>query len=417
MQYIRRRWRLILILLSAAVLVSLGAVWLWLAKTSPVGAWSRTLVPWLIENGDLLRAVAAVLSIIGFFVGLMIRRSRRTAEMRETPPLAQVALEDLFARYGRGFTVPWMTRDMFYAFDLARTPRVVITGGPRRGKTRAALELIREAQDATLIGVGRVFEPYPYAFNTRRASILVRQIRASISLYSPLVVFIDDLPLHFTGETSSIPTTAGEKDEEQTQEVNDLENLAEALDALAQRQVCYVVATARPEQMRAGVHDQWLRRSGFTFVEMHDVTPDEQEEIFVRAAETWGLGVDDSARAALRSRHTGAPGLPVRIVGLHAATKFGPTLTAHSVETVAAALDGKDAAADRDRSRAQPRGQIGLFDGFGEAFRTKAASVRSTILRIGNEARRAASAVRRPPLPLWRRRDPDEEESKSDESS
>ncbi len=199
--------------------------------------------------------------------------------------------------------------------------------------------------------------------------------------------------------------------------MNDLENLAEALDALAQRQVCYVVATARPEQMRAGVHDQWLRRSGFTFVEMHDVTPDEQEEIFVRAAETWGLGVDDSARAALRSRHTGAPGLPVRIVGLHAATKFGPTLTAHSVETVAAALDGKDAAADRDRSRAKPRGQIGLFDGFGEAFRAKAASVRSTMLRIGNEARRAASGVRRPPLPLWRRSDSDEEESKSDESS
>ena len=104
--------------------------------------------------------------------------------------------------------------------------------------------------------------------------------------------------------------------------------------------------------------------------------------------EAWGLGVDDSARAALRSRHTGAPGLPVRIVGLHAATKFGPTLTAHSVETVAAALDGKDAAADRDRSRAKPRGQIGLFDGFGEAFRAKAASVRSTMLRIGNEARK-----------------------------
>ena len=149
---------------------------------------------------------------------------------------------------------------------------------------------------------------------------------------------------------------------------------------------------------------------------MHDVTPDEQEEIFVRAAETWGLGVDDSARAALRSRHTGAPGLPVRIVGLHAATKFGPTLTAHSVETVAAALDGKDAAADRDRSRAKPRGQIGLFDGFGEAFRRKRLPfVRQ--LRIGNEARRAASGVRRPPLPLWRRSDSYEEESKSDESS
>ena len=417
MQYIRRRWRLILILLSAALLIALGAVWLWLAQASPVGAWSRTLVPWLIENGDLLRAVAAVLSIIGFFVGLMIRRSRRTAEMRETPPLAQVALEDLYARYGRGFTVPWMTRDMFYAFDLARTPRVVITGGPRRGKTRAALELIREAQDATLIGAGRVFEPYPYAFNTRSASMLVRQIRASVSLYSPLVVFIDDLPLHFTGEISSIPQQADEEDEGQTQEVNDLENLAAALGVLSQRQVCYVVATARPEQMRAGVHDQWLKRNGFASVEMRDITPDEQDEIFVRAAETWGLGVDDSARAALRACYTGAPGLPVRIVGLHTATKFGPTLTAHSVETVAAALDGKDAAEDRDRSRAKPRGPIGLFDGFSKAFHTKAASVRSTILRIGEAASRAAIGVRRPPLSLWRRRDSDEEESKSDESS
>ncbi len=417
MQYIRRRRRLILILLSAAVLIALGAAGLWLAKSSPAGTWSGTLVPWLIENGDLLRAVAAVLSIIGFFVGLMIRRSRRTAEMRETPPLTQAALEDLFARYGRGFTVPWLTRDIFYAFDLARTPRVVITGGPRQGKTRAALELIREAQDATLIGAGRVFEPYPFAFNTRRASTLVRQIRASISLYSPLVVFIDDLPLHFTGENSPLSTETGEQGEDQPDEVNDLENLAEALGALAQRQACYVVATARPEQMRAGVHDQWLRRNGFTFVEMHDVTPDEQEEIFIRAAETWGLGVDDSARAALRARYTGAPGLPVRIVGLHAATKFGPTLTAHSVDTVAAALDGKDPDADRNRARAKSRGHIGLFDGFGEAFQTKAASFRSTMQRIGGAALRVASGVRRAPRPFRRLRSSAEEEPKNDRSS
>ena len=391
MQSLRRHKTLIVILLFAAAFATLAASWFVPAVAFPRAVWSQTLAPWLIAKEDLLRAVAAVLSITGFFIGLLVRRSRKAAERRETPPLTSVSLDDLFARYGRGFTVPWLPRDATFPLHLHGGSRILLAGPSEQGKTRSALELLRAAVDATLVGKGRIYEPDAYAFSTRSASTLAQQIRSSIDPYSPLAVFIDDLPVHFTGATRRVPKGDAEPGEAQFEELNDLENLAAALDVLAGYKACYVVATARPEDMRPGIHEPWLQSHGFLILTLRDITPAEQEKIFARAAETWGLEVDRSALRAMRAQYTGAAGLPVRTVGLHAATKHGPVVTEGSVKAVSAAANRKGQEADSGQVEAKARFRMGAMD---DLLLARVASARRLAQRLAASVCWAAAWLR-----------------------
>jgi len=382
MQRILSRRRIIVLLISVISFGALAVAWFWPEASYPRSVWSGALAPWLIANGELLRAVAAVLSIMGFFVGLVIRRSRKAAERSESPPLTPVSLDDLFARYGRGFAVPWLPRDATFPLDLKRTPRLLLVGRPGQGKTRAGLELIRASVDAALVGKARIFEPDPYAFSTRSAATLVRQMRSTVDPYSPLLVFIDDLPVHFTDVERPTPTSESNGDASQMGMMSELDNLSAALNVLTSYKGCYVVATAWLGDMAPGVHEPWLQRHGFTTLTLRDITPDEQERIFAAAAETWGLAVDPSALTALRAYHTGAAGLPVRIAGMHAATKHAPLVTAESVRNVVREMGGADAAAEGDMVRQRRWPSIRRRDGAGSALATPFVAVSSYVRRF-----------------------------------
>ncbi len=384
MQRIRRRRNLIVSLVFAAAFVALGIALFWPVHAFPHDIWAGTLRPWLVSNGDLLRAFAAIFSISGFFIGLLLRRSNKAAELREASPLAPVTLSELVARYGRGFTVPWQTRGLFYPVDLEFTPRIVLTGRARQGKTRAAVELMRETIAASLVGEGQIYEPNPYAFSARSAATLVQQIKMTVDAYSPLLIFIDDLPVHFTGLSLPMPKPDPDcvPDDAISGEVNDLQNLSAALKALSSHRMCYVIATARPSQMQNGIHRQWLEREGFEEVALRDITPEQHEQLFAAAAEKWDLEVDPLAAPAIRAQYTGAAGVPIRIVGLHAASKHGSRVTGESVNAVMAALNGREPAVERKQAKARNKPRVNLLSVLLDSLRERVESIRSFGRRI-----------------------------------
>ena len=391
MQRILSRRRLIVLLILAITFSALVAAWFWPWTSHPRAVWTSALAPWLIANGELLRAVAAVLSITGFFVGLVMRRSRKTAERSESPPLLAVSLDDLYARYGRGFAVPWLPRDATFPLDLKRMPRLLLAGRGGQGKTRAGLELIRASVDAALVGKARIFEPDLYAFSTRSASTLVKQIRSTIDPYSPLLVFIDDLPVHFTNVERPAPKTPGEDAGSGAETMSELDNLSAVLNVLAAYKGCYVVATALPDDMTPDVHEPWLQQHGFTTLTLRDITPDEQEKIFAAAAETWGLSVDPSALTALRAFYTGAAGLPVRIAGMHAVTKHTPLVTDESIRTIVREMGGVDAVAQEPEVKRRRWLNVRRRPDTNSARTTPFASVRSFVGRFLASLRGALS--------------------------
>jgi tetratricopeptide (TPR) repeat protein len=201
--------------------------------------------------------------------------------------LHAITPEESRARLGRGGRVNWINRGVTEVAQLRKHDRVVIAGRMKVGKTREAVELVRRAADEDLIPETQVFELAP-GYRLLAAGALPTVLRRTVATETPVLILVDDLPRHCFGEG--------------------LARLGEALTVLEACTVCYVVATARSDQLTE-VQKTWLDEQGFRVMELPELDAEQTGRLLDGAAGTYELYVDDGARDEFVAQGDGTPEL------------------------------------------------------------------------------------------------------------
>ena len=201
--------------------------------------------------------------------------------------LRVITPEEIRARMGRGGRVNWIGRGVTEVAHLRKHGRVAIAGRMKVGKTREAAELMRRAVVEDLVPEGQLFELAP-AFRLLTEGALPTALRRTVTAETPVLFLLDDLPRHFFGQG--------------------LARLGEALAVLEECTVCYVVATARSDQLTQA-HNTWLDEQGFRISELPELDDGQTGRLVDGATGTYELYVGDKARDELVTQGDGTPEL------------------------------------------------------------------------------------------------------------
>jgi tetratricopeptide (TPR) repeat protein len=198
----------------------------------------------------------------------------------------RVSLQELQERLGRGGQVDWLDRGATQVADLRSRQRLAIVGRSQSGKTREALELMRRAVQQGLLAEDRILEPGP-AFRLLSEEGLRAALRPCPDPPAAVLLFVDDLPARFYGRG--------------------LKQLDEALAALQECPLTYVLATARSEQLTAD-WQAWLGQQRFEVAELRDLNAEEAAALLDAAAARIEVALDGATRDALVAGQDGTSG-------------------------------------------------------------------------------------------------------------
>lgn len=283
--------RLFLILASiAGVIILLWAATRWL------------LIPWLLSvlppQSDQAAFIESLKSVTDIFYGaitaistvvtLFISLTKKEKEEKAVEfPIKPLSLTELRERPGKqGGRVNWIDRGATKVGDLRAHGRIVITGQMKLGKTREAIELIQKAVMDEQVKEGRIFEPSPTFrfFNRKKLQEMLR----SVDQKEPILLFLDDLPFHYYGES--------------------LERLSDLLHALRVCTDVLLIATARLDQM-TDEHRIWLAKQRVYEISLSPMDKDHIGRLLDAATGIFELQVDDEARTTFIAESDGTPEL------------------------------------------------------------------------------------------------------------
>lgn len=251
---------------------------------------------WYVPGGILLLVRGVLVAVIPLaekllsFVMKWLKLEKQPTTWDEFPlkgTTPQAICEGL-GRYGG--RVRWIERGCSDVRQLERHKRVVITGRAKLGKTREAAELMARAVEHDLINEERIFKPGP-TLSLLDEDSLRAAVRRGLDATTPALLFVDDLPRHYSDEG--------------------LKRLSAALEIMERCKTLYVVATARSTHLSAA-HLSWLKTQGFHTLELADLERTQALDLVRTEAEaTFGLQLDEGAKAALVEHFDGTPDLPL----------------------------------------------------------------------------------------------------------
>jgi len=278
--------------------------------------------------------IAIVALGLAVLIPLELTRERAPAVPAATLPLRPVTVGNLLARLGRGGQVPYVPRQVTSAELLRSHPAVVITGPMKLGKTREAINLIRRAIADDLVTESGLLEPRP-ALGLLPTGVLRSSALSQLDPNAPALLFVDDLPFHFTGDA--------------------LDRLGELLDSLHACKRCLFVATARQDQLDASEPCRtWLKRHAVHTVTMPPLDASQVGTLIDNAAPVFGIDVQPEGRTDLVA---GSNGTPEQIVaGLRGLEEGTRILDSESAERIIAASPARQWQEFRDYISRLPGG-------------------------------------------------------------
>ena len=212
--------------------------------------------------------------------------------------LQAVTAEGIRRQLGRGGQVNWLDRGLIGSSGLDPDFRLLaITGRARSGKTREAIELVRRTIADGQVAADRLYAPGP-AFRMLTVEGLryrLEEIKATAG--APLLLLFDDLAAYL-------------KDDDGLARMNEVMAVLGGLDPV------YVVATVgagagdAPTVLSARVLNAcyaWLDAHSFDVFELPDLDEGLAGRLVDVAAATFGLQIDDAARAELVEGGDGTP--------------------------------------------------------------------------------------------------------------
>jgi hypothetical protein len=264
-------------LLVIGLLVLTAAITSWIVYP----AWRQDPAGVLGVSLAAMGGVVASLKSIGDLLKTWRDLRKREREYQEAP-LKACSPERILGDT-KGGMVSFINRGATDRKLLYQHSRVIISGPMKMGKTREAAELIRWAIEDELVGADQVFEP-GRAFRELDAAELAKKLRWEHTGKSVLL-FLDDLPKEI------LP---GQE-----------EKWSAALQALRQCPECYVVATARSDQM--GGIEKWLAKEGFQIVTLRGLQAEEVEKLTLAAGGIFRLQLSEAARQEFIRHSDGRP--------------------------------------------------------------------------------------------------------------
>ncbi|MCW5864932.1 MAG: tetratricopeptide repeat protein [Anaerolineae bacterium] len=270
-------------------------VFLVLAALLAVAWFSRAR--WLADLLAALGGNAALITIIVAILGLLVAAGAAVVQwsgQRRPPPqppgrlVQPVALDALRAQFRdlEKQTFAYVDRGALNR-QLMFPSRLVITGDPKVGKTREAVELIGRVLEPRHIPPARIFRPTTELRGTDTNAV-TGQIRKDVGDHGPLLLFVDDLPRFF--------------------QMNELDRLAAALNELKNCGDLHVVATARDGQLTAG-HRDWLSAHDFRAIPLSRWGADDVARLVDDGLYLVELPDDSEGRQALVDGNDGTPEL------------------------------------------------------------------------------------------------------------
>jgi tetratricopeptide (TPR) repeat protein len=200
-------------------------------------------------------------------------------------PIQFVTLDQLREGLKRGGQVNWIDRKAASIGNLRTYGRIVITGRMKLGKTREAIELLRRAESEDLIDSDSIIKPSPIFSFITDTNLLKA---AGINPEKKTLLFLDDLPFHFSGEN--------------------LERLSGLLVNLRICKDIFIIATARTDQL-SEEHEKWLKDHKFFNIQLPDLDKEQTGRITDSATGVFGLQIEDDARQAMIDSGDGTPEL------------------------------------------------------------------------------------------------------------
>lgn len=206
---------------------------------------------------------------------------------KPTSPLKPVSADQLLKNYlPGGGQVAWIERNLLKPSVLSKHRRIAIVGSPMVGKTRQALELIRRAE-GDLIPQGRIFELDHEALKTMGASELQTALRQALQSQTPLLLFIDHLSFHYSGDA--------------------LKRLSDGIGALVKDcPQLYLVITARQEMLEEE-HQKFLADHEFKRFTLPKLEKDQAENLVYAGAGLYQLQLERQAVQTILERSRGIP--------------------------------------------------------------------------------------------------------------
>ena len=264
-----------------------------------MGSYRWLFIPWLLSvlppRSDPEKFINGLESVANIFYGaitllvtiiISLTKKKREEKAEETH-LRSVSLTELRERPGKqGGQVNWIDRGATRVGDLRAFGRIIITGHMKMGKTREAVELIQKAVKDDQVKEARIFEPGP-TFRFFKPNKLQEALK-SIDQKEPILLFLDDFPFHYYGESSR--------------------RLSDLLQALKVCTDVLVVATARLDQM-TDEHRSWLVKQKIHELPLPSMGEDQIGRLLDAATGIFNLQVDDDARTTFIKESDGTPEL------------------------------------------------------------------------------------------------------------
>ena len=228
--------------------------------------------------GALLVVAAAVYADL--LLPILDRSTSKAKEsfrdlMRLEAPIRSVTVEELTDRLGSGGPIPYVNRGVTNAQSLVRTNRLAILGSVKSGKTREAIELMRQTQDR-----GEIVSIYEPTSSLDLIDLdMLKQIVVGQMTRQSLLFFIDELDLRQTDQN--------------------LSRLSLCIEAIQEtRPDALFLVTLQVERLTATLQG-WLHKNDFGFVIMQPLTRDERFSLVERTRKTLGVAVTDAGAQLL----------------------------------------------------------------------------------------------------------------------
>jgi hypothetical protein len=210
----------------------------------------------------------------------------RPEKVEQIELLAQTSLEKIRTNQlgSKGKQVSWVSREEISSFDWSNNSHVVITGRMKIGKTRVAIELIQRLIDDEF-PPDRIYDLSTslrsYGPDSAKEYILHKLDRSL-----PAIFYIENLPAQYSGEG--------------------LKTLTALLGALKGRCKYYILVTARSDQLKKE-HQDWLDQNDFCRIKLNKLNESQIRELALKAAESLGLELKDSALSEFVEHSDGTP--------------------------------------------------------------------------------------------------------------
>ena len=275
-----RRAALVFLVLAALLAVA------WVSRAR----WLADLLAALGGNAALITIIVAILSLLVAAGAAVVQWSGQRRPPPQPPgrlvqPVALGALRAQFRDLEKQ-TFAYVDRGALNR-QLMFPSRLVITGDPKVGKTREAVELIGRVLEPRHVPPARIFRPTTELRGTDTNAV-TGQIRKDVGDHGPLLLFVDDLPRFF--------------------QMNELDRLAAALNELKNCGDLHVVATARDDQLTPG-HRAWLSAHDFGTIPLSRWGADDVARLVDDGLYLVELPDDSEGRQALVDGNDGTPEL------------------------------------------------------------------------------------------------------------